>query len=242
MRRILFQRRGLTIYSYPTMLYVGLVAGIMAGNAAAHSVGLDAFRVFVATNLLILPALVGARLLYVASHWSIYRAHPHRVWDRNEGGATMYGALFLALLASVPVLNLLGLPFWIFWDVNVFTMLVTMIFGRIGCHLNGCCAGRASRIWAALYLSNHLGIWNKRIPTQLMEVGWAVVILIGAIHVWQAKPAPGVLFLVVVIAYACGRLVMESLRERETGEGEITLYHALSAVMILLASGVLTFH
>lgn len=242
MRRILFQWRGLTLHSYPTMLYVGLVAGVVAGNVAAHSVGLDAFRVFVATNVLILPALVGARLLYVASHWSIYRAQPQRVWDRNEGGASMYGALFLAFLVSVPVLHFLSLPFWMFWDVTVFTMLVTMIFGRIGCHLNGCCAGRPSRSWAALYLSNHLGIWGKRIPTQLMEVGWAVVILIGAIHVSQAKPPPGVLFLVVVIAYACGRLVMESMREREPGEGGITIYHVLSAVMMLLASGALTLY
>ena len=242
MRRILFQWRGLTLYSYPTMLYVGLVAGVVAGNAAAHSVGLDAFRVFVATNLLILPTLVGARLLYVASHWNFYRAQPHRVLDRNEGGASIYGGLFLALLISVPVLDFLGLPFWMFWDVNVFMMLVTVMFGRIGCHLNGCCAGRASRSWAALYLSNHLGVRDKRIPTQIMEAGWAVVILIGAMHVWQAKLSPGVLFLLVVIAYACGRLVIASMREREPGEGGITLSQVLSAVMILLASGVLTIH
>lgn len=239
MRRVLFQWHGLTLHSYTAMLYVGLVGGVVASNAAAHSVGLDAFRVFIATNLLIVPALVGARLVYVASHWGFYRARPHRVWDRNDGGASMYGTLFFALPLSVPVLYLLGLPFWTFWDVNVFMMLVTMIFARIGCHLNGCCAGRASRSWAALYLSNHLGVWDKRIPTQLIEIGWLVVILIGAMHVWQGKPPPRVLFLLVVIVYASGRLAMESMREREPGEDGITRNHVLSAVMILLASGVL---
>ena len=221
------------------MLYLGLVAGVMAGNAAAHAIGIDAFRVFVATNLLIVPALVGSRVLYVVSHWSFYRSHRHRIWDRNDGGASMYGGLFLALVISVPLLDFLDLPFWTFWDINILTMLVGLIFARIGCHLNGCCAGRASRSWAALYLSNHVGVWHKRIPTQLLEAGWGVAILIGAMNVWQASPSPGMLFLLVVIAYACGRLVMESMREREQGQSGITLYHVVSAVMVVLASGVL---
>ncbi len=53
MRRILFRWRGVTVWSYPAMLYVGLVAGVVAGNVAAHVVGIDAFRAYVATLVLI---------------------------------------------------------------------------------------------------------------------------------------------------------------------------------------------
>ena len=43
------------------MLYLGLVAGVAAGNVAARAAGIDAFRMFAATLVLIGPALVGAR-------------------------------------------------------------------------------------------------------------------------------------------------------------------------------------
>ena len=53
------------------MLYVGLVFGVIAGNIAAHAAGLDPLRVYIATIVLIVPALIGARLLFVASEWKI---------------------------------------------------------------------------------------------------------------------------------------------------------------------------
>ena len=55
------------------MLYVGLVAGVIAGNIAAHASGIDPLRVYVATLILIVPALAGARLQYVLAHWNLYR-------------------------------------------------------------------------------------------------------------------------------------------------------------------------
>ena len=58
MRPILFQWRGLTVWSYPALLYVGLVLGVLAGNVAAHAAGVDALGVFEATFLLL---LAGAR-------------------------------------------------------------------------------------------------------------------------------------------------------------------------------------
>ena len=80
MRPILFRLRGVPIYSYPAMLYFGLVAGVIAGNRFAHAIGIDAFRVFVATFALIVPTLFGARLLFVATRWSRYRHDLRRIW------------------------------------------------------------------------------------------------------------------------------------------------------------------
>src|SRR5437764_485103 len=123
MRPVVFRWRGLTIASYPAMLYVGLVGGVLAGNAAAHASGTDPFRVFVATFLLLVPALAGARLTYIASEWSIYRRDLGRIWDRRDGGAAQYGGLIVAVPLSVPVLIALHLPFGAFWDVTGFTIL-----------------------------------------------------------------------------------------------------------------------
>ena len=45
MRPVLFYWRGRPIWSYPAMLYIGLVFGVLAGNVAAHAEGANAFAV-----------------------------------------------------------------------------------------------------------------------------------------------------------------------------------------------------
>jgi phosphatidylglycerol:prolipoprotein diacylglycerol transferase len=217
------------------MLYIGLVAGVVAGNAAAHATGMDAFRTYVATLVLIGPAVAGARLLHVVLHWRIYRQSPGRIWKQSEGGYGMYGGLPLVLLLSVPLLAALRLPFAAFWDVGMVTILTGMIFARIGCLLNGCCSGRPSNVWFSLYLPNHLGVWERRIPSQCLESGWAAILLVFGILVWRWVPFPGALFLLCAAAYASGRLVLESLREPEPGAARFNIYHGISVAIIFLS-------
>ena len=217
------------------MLYTGLVAGVVAGNLSAHAMGIDAFRVFIATLILIIPALVGARLLYVAAHWQHYRKTPRRIWSRREGGSDMYGGLPLTLLLALPALRWLQLGFGAFWDVSIITILTGMIFARIGCLLNGCCAGRPSRASIGLYLPNHLEIWERRLPTQYLEAGWAGALLVCALAIRRSVPFPGALALMMAAGYSSGRLLLESLREPERGGSLFTHNHAISVVIVVFA-------
>jgi phosphatidylglycerol:prolipoprotein diacylglycerol transferase len=239
MRPVLFQWRGLTVFSYPAMVYVGMVAGVVAGNAAAHAAGMDALRVYIATLVLMVPALIGARWFYVASHWEFYRKCPRQFLKCNRGGAALYGGLGLVLPASLPVLTGLRLPLGAFWDVSVFTMLVLMIFGRVGCLLNGCCAGRPTQSWIGMHSPDHCGVWTRRIPTQLLEAGWGVVLLLTALVVWRSLPFPGALFVVIAAGYAVGRLALESTRAQPAGSGRFTIHHVISVLMIVSSLAVL---
>ncbi len=49
MRRVLFRCGSVSIYSYPAMLYVGIVAGVYAQLFAALSIRLDIARTLTAT-------------------------------------------------------------------------------------------------------------------------------------------------------------------------------------------------
>lgn len=239
MRPTLFIWRGFTVHSYPAMLYVGLVLGVITGNFIAHANGVDALRVYVATIILIIPALAGARLLYVAAEWPLYRNNLRRIWDRRDGGYIMYGGLPAALLLSVPLLRLLHLSMTAFWDVAIFTILVGMFFTRIGCLLNGCCAGKAWRF--GLRLPNANGLWERRIPTQLMEAGWAAVLIIAALAARGSAPFPGAVFLFVCLGYAAGRLLMDFARDRHDSN-TFSLARIISIVITLLSVSALTFY
>jgi prolipoprotein diacylglyceryltransferase len=182
---------------------------------------------------------VGARLLYVAAHWRLYRGGRRRIWNRRDGGAAMYGGLAAMLALSLPLLSALGLPWGAFWDVATFSILVGMVFTRFGCLLNGCCAGRPTRSWLGLRLPDARGVRERRIPTQVLEAGWAAVLLVAGSLVWGRLPFPGALFLCTAAAYAAGRLALESARQRSPGAPALTMNHALSAAVIVSSLGAL---
>ena len=224
------------------MLYVGLVIGVMAGNLAAHASGLDPLRVWIATMVLIGPALIGARLLFVASEWKFYRNNPRHIWNRGEGGFMMYGAVPIMLLCSVPLLRVLHLGFGAFWDVSIFTILVGMMFTRVGCLLNGCCGGRSTHSWFGINLPNSNGVWQKRIPTQGLEALCAGALLLLAMSVWRRMPFPGALFLLIMLIYASVRLLLEPARERLNRGRQFRVAYALSVIFVVASMAALSMH
>ncbi|MCW5979797.1 MAG: prolipoprotein diacylglyceryl transferase [Bryobacteraceae bacterium] len=205
------------------MLYLGIVAGILSGTVWAGSRGLDPARVNAAMLLLALPAMLGARLLFVGLHWSVYRRQPGRILRKSDAGAALFGGLAGALLTSLPLAKAFHLPLGAFWDAAAVCLLVGMIFTKIGCLLNGCCAGRS------------------RFPLQLLEAGLAASILCGALAVSDRLPFDGALFLAALAAYGAGRFILESRRETIARIGTVSLNRAVSAGCATLSAAALLF-
>ncbi len=221
------------------MLYLGLTCGVVASDIAAHATGLDPLRVYIATIVLMVPALIGARLLFVASEWNYYRRNPRCIWDRTQGGFMMYGAVPVMLVCSVPLLRALHVGFGAFWDVSTFTILVGMIFTRVGCLLNGCCGGRPTSGWFGISLPNTNGVWQRRIPTQALEAASAAVLLIVATGIWGRPPFPGALFLLITLSYASVRLALELARDHLNRGRQFRVAYCLSVVFVLTSISVL---
>jgi phosphatidylglycerol---prolipoprotein diacylglyceryl transferase len=233
MRKILISWRGWNLYSYPTMLYVGMVCGIFAAAWVAARSGLAPDRFVLAAMILSPLTLIGARLFFVASHWNFFRNHRGRIWRRSEGGMAMYGGLLAAVPLSIPLLRAIDLPFAKFWDATTFAILVGMVFTRFGCLLNGCCSGRPSTSWLALNLPDHRGIWRRRLPTQLLEAAWATVLLTAAFALRGHQPFDGAIFCSALLAYGIGRYFLQKLRDDAVASDSGIIQ--LTSVMLALA-------
>jgi len=199
------------VHSYKVALYVGCVAGVYAGSAMAATRGLDPSRFAFTTIGLLVPALVGARLWYVARHAGFLRAEPTRLFRRADGGAGLFGGLVVGVLVSIPVLAVVGMSFWAFWDGAVVTMLVGLACTRVGCLMNGCCGGRPTNSRLALRLPGIDGTWARRYPTQLLEAAMAVLLLLVAAAVHGVAPT-GTIFAGVVACYCVARAALQPLR------------------------------
>jgi phosphatidylglycerol:prolipoprotein diacylglycerol transferase len=227
--------------AHRAMLYLGLIVGIAVSNCVANLAGLDSMRVFVATLLLAIPFFVGARILFVAMNWKLYGREPERIWRRSEGGASFQGGLVLALIVAPPLLATIQVPLAPFLDVTTFALLITLIFGRVGCTLHGCCCGRPTSGLLAIYLPNHLGVWRRRIPSQLLESSLAISILIGAWCAWPHRPFDGAVFLAALGVYSLGRFLLQPTRETDERIGAIDPQRIFAACLGLTALVALLF-
>ena len=220
MRPTLVTWRAVRIPSYVAMLYLGLLAGTYSAYAAVVPTGCRANGSWWRSSRSSCRPC-SARVLHSSrAGWSAYRAQPLRILlPGNEGGAVAYGAL-LSVPVSVPLLVALGLPFASFWDAGAFGFLAAIVCLRIGCFLNGCCSGLVA----------------KRIPTQLLEAGWAALLLVAAILAAGSMPFAGALFLATLAAYAAGRFFIDFARDApRTGRG-LTVAQTYSAGFVLLSA------
>ncbi|WP_428342084.1 prolipoprotein diacylglyceryl transferase [Mycobacterium sp.] len=219
MRRILFNVRGMPVWSYPALLYLGLVCGFYVMYAVAPEVGLPRAPAADAMLVLFVPAIIGARIWFVLDHWSIYWHDKRRIWRRSDSGMTLYGGLVLALALSPLVIKAFGLRFAAFWDAATFTILAGMTFTRVGCLLNGCCSGRRTGGRFGLWLPDHQGSWQRRYPVQLFELVGALLLLGAAAALLAVGPPRGTIFAFALLGYVAIRLAIDPLRERPTGGG-----------------------
>ena len=178
-----------------------------------------------------IPALVGSKILFILSHFDLYRTQPSRMWRRSDGGAALYGGLILAVLMSLPLLKAMRLSVGSFWDCAALTILTGMVITKVGCMLNGCCAGRETSGRLALNLPNVHGRWCRRIPSQLLESGLAAMLLLTAAAIWNRLPFEGAFFLFALSGYALGRVALETTRETIDRVGGLSLHRSISLVL-----------
>jgi phosphatidylglycerol:prolipoprotein diacylglycerol transferase len=110
-----------------------------------------------------------------------------------------------------------------------------MIIARVGCLLNGCCSGRKTSGWLGLNLPDHHSIWKRRIPTQILEIGWGLMVSAGALGLLTASTFPGAIFIYTVGAYAAGRILLEPTRERQDGLLGLGLHRVLSSALVAIS-------
>src|SRR4029079_3173090 len=136
-------------------------------------------------------------------------------------GGVAYGAL-VSVPLSVPLLVALGLPVATFWDAGALGSLTAIACLRIGCFLNGCCCGRATGSRLGCELPDAAGVVARRLPTQLLEAGWAAGLLVRATLGGGRMPFAGALFLSTLAAYAAGRFLLDFARAEPRRLGRLT--------------------
>lgn len=228
MHPILVELGRLQIRSYGFMLAVSFLLGIWLAGRRAKKVGIDPQKILDLSVVIIVAAVVGSRLLYVAFHLDQYR-NPLEVFALWQGGATFYGGFLLATAASYWWVQRNGLSFLLVADTLAPSIALGLVFTRIGCFLSGCCygkptdgplglvfppdspAGAAAAAYAQQMGRDHVALH----PTQLYSSLKGLLIFTALMLLQPKLKKRGSTFGLLLVLYGIGRFVIDFFRTYE---------------------------
>ena len=208
MRPVLLRTGPLVVPAYPLLLYVAIVTGLILQNESARSAGLDTTAVFAASVATAIAGIACTKLWYLGEH-----GEPLRAW--RQSGMTLTGGLIGGLATFAAVALLLDLPTARVLDLSVPGLLAGLAIARVGCWLNGCCAGRVTASRWGLRSPDHTGRWERRVPTQPLEGLWALALLSAALATPDLAGA-GATFALFFGLYLAGRQLLLPYRAART--------------------------
>ena len=252
------------IGTYGLLIAVGLLCGALLASWLGKRRGLNPDIFFDLVFIAVAAGFIGARVLYIITEFPDFLRNPgEMIFSRT--GFVFLGGFIGAAGACLFYLKRKKLDPWLVGDILMPALALAHGFGRIGCHLAGCCYGgqceaplgiRVPRIvmpdgafWPNAYadqvsagliadtLHGHsLPIW----PVQLMEA--TGLFILSAALVWmmmKARPR-GVVLGAYLVGYSVLRFTLEYLRgDAERGlflNGAISTSQILS--LFMFAAGV----
>ena len=193
--------------------------GFVLGVALAVAVALRADRsVAIIAAVAALSALV---FLAVAMAHKLVTGHETLVYYHHQ---------IAVMGAAAALLGALGEPPLPYLDATVLGIGASLVCGRVGCTLAGCCHGRPWRT-GTRYGEDHVPVGFPAalagvplVPVQLFEAAWALVAVgAGGLAVATGAP-PGTGLTRYVVTYAAGRALLEVAR----GDGSRPVWRGLS--------------
>ena len=231
MHPVLFQIGPFTGYSYGFMIAVGAILAIFVSELRARRRGLDGDLVFRAALIGLFAGLLGAKLTFLLSNMELLFRDPKAALGTD--GFTVLGGVLLGILAGLFVLARKGVSLKLYADLILPQIALAQGFGRIGCHLAGCCYGKETHSAIGVMFPpeaiapNGVTLW----PTQLMSAAgnfliFLILLLLSnyATDYLSTRPntgesgklrflQPGSISGLYLILYSLGRFAIEFFRD-----------------------------
>jgi len=188
----------------------------------------------------LVSALLLGRILYIAFNFSEYDISIFEIW---KGGLVFYGGLILAIPAGIFYLKKKNIEIWKLGDIVAPSVALGLVFGRIGCLLNGCCWGTIAKSYPLsicfpnLNKTSEMLVHNSPVfqdhlnqgliardalcslpvhPTQIYEAVFALCLFIFLSLLANKKTGKGLVLWTMVLLYSLGRFIIEFWRGDKT--------------------------
>ena len=220
MHPILFKIGPITIYTYGVLIATAFFLALALAVRQARMEGEDLQKIMDLGFYILLSAVVGSRLLYIAVEFREYLSNPLRIFKVWEGGLVFYGGFIMAMAVVIIYVKKNEMSLWKVGDILAPSVAIGQGVGRLGCFFAGCCYGRETDVpWAVIFKNpNTLAPMDVHLhPTQLYDSANGFIIFAALLILRKFKKFDGQLFWTYTLLYAVGRFIVEIFRGDERG-------------------------
>ncbi len=249
---------GFEIAYYGLIIAIGMVLAVALILKEAKRCGFSEEDWLDVCIVVIIFAVIGARLYYVAFSWDLYKDDLWSILNIRQGGLAIYGGVIGGILAGLVMAKIKKINFLEGADIAVLGLLVGQILGRWGNFFNREAFGQYNDgLFAMLLpmdairsmddvtsemLANVQLIDGVRYisvtPTFLYESLWNLGLLLILFAIRKKKLFHGQQFFLYLFGYGVGRFWIESLRTDQLilWNTNIAVSQALAAVLVVFSA------
>jgi len=209
---------------YGLLIALAVIFGVSLSRFLAQRRNIDPELVSDLAIWLMLGAIPGARLYYVAFQWHEYANNWGEILAIWKGGIAIHGAILGGAIAAIIFCRHHFISFWKLADLVVPSLILGQAMGRWGNFFNSEAFGSPTDLPWKLYIPSYRrppGFENIEYfhPTFLYESMWNLCGFSLLIALWFAEEQgltvrfkPGTFTLIYLITYSLGRVWIEGLR------------------------------
>lgn len=154
-----------TLKSYGLMMVIGFLVAVSLIRHLSRNITPDPQLITNAALYSLIGGVVGARLFYVIHYFEHFKENPVSVFAIWHGGLELLGGVILAITIIFFYLLYHKLPIRHYLDILAIALMLALVFGRIGCLLNGCCFGKPTELpWAVRFPYNSIAYLSQVNP------------------------------------------------------------------------------
>jgi len=224
----LFSIGPIHIYFFGLMIAIAAIVGGTFAIKQGEKRGINEDIMFNLIIIVVISGVLGARLFYILFYNpSFYFSNPGEIIKINEGGLSIHGGIFSAVVAGYLYSIKSKISFLKLADIAVVGITLAQGIGRVGCDVFGKPMTNIM-IWGINYNGQILH------PAQVYEFILDYILFIILWRRSYKKKFEGELFIIYLIAFAIIRGIVEFFRINPVIWGPFSISHLLSLVLVII--------
>ncbi len=232
---------------YSLAIMLALVAALLISVRQGKKTGVVAEEIYSLAVWVVISGVVGARLFHVIDRWDYYSTNLLQIWQFQQGGLAIWGALAGGGLALFLYARYKHLSLGRLADTLVPGLLVGQMIGRLGCIVNGDAYGAITSLpWGFIYINPGASIPAEffGVPTHpypVYEIIWNAISLAIISRLGRHLKQDGQVFLSYLALYSLGRFTLTFIRQETQFFWGLQQAHIIALLGIIISLILITY-